>query len=184
MSPAARLLRFVAITLPVAVLVGLWSSDFFAGWDGRAVSVRPARSEEPPTRTVSIAQDDGWFEREWPSELVATLGLPIDPSGIPPLQISEDRPSTTKKRFGLHFLVEGTDGFQVVPTTRPQSVGLALLVWAALIALRNMAVAGVPWSLTPRERYLPAAQAPVGQVAVRGKPAGPKKTHPSPRGRH
>ena len=183
MSPAARLLRFVAFTAPVALVVGLWSSDFFAAWDGRAVSVRPARSEEPATRTVSIAEDDGWFEREWPSEVVAALDLPVDASGIPPVRIAEERPVTTKRRFALHFLVDGADGFQVVPTTRPQAVGLALLVWAALVALRNMAIAGVPWSIVPHERFHPETQPPTGQVAVRGKPAGPRKTHPSPRGR-
>lgn len=184
MSPVAALLRFVALTAPVAVLVVLGASDFFVGWDGRAVSVRPARSEDPPTRTVLIAESDDAFEREWPSDLTDTLSLPVDPQAIAPATVSEERPATNKHRFTLHFLVDGPTGFQVIPTTSPEALGLGLLVWAVLIALRNMIVAGAPWAIEPRARFVPVVQPPSGQVPARGPQVRvPKKTRPTRSGR-
>jgi hypothetical protein len=179
MSPAMALLRFVVLSAPVGVLVFLWTSDFFTRWDGRAVSVRPPQGEDPATMRVLIAEEGRAFERQWPSEVVRELGLPVDAMAIPPRIPEEERPKTTKRRFALHFLVDSPTGFQAVPTTSPASLALALLVWGGLVALRNMRVGGAPWATEARAAYLPKALPPSGQPTAQGGGARPKKTHPT-----
>ncbi len=153
--------------VPVAIFVFLLFSDFFSSWDGHAVSVRPTVDESPEAYTVLIAQADGeTIERVWPAALVQGLALPMDPFAIPPSPIPEARPATKKRAMTLHHLIKRQGGeWDSVPTTSPSSLGLGLLALLIGIALRNMVVAGSPFSIEPREALLPRAQAASGQIA-------------------
>jgi hypothetical protein len=180
-----KLLVFLAVALPISVLVFLVASDFFTAWSGRAVSTRPPRSEAPASYSVLISNDDGSrIEREWPSDLVGRLRLPVDAMAIPPLPIPDDRPRTSKSRFALHFLVQEpeTADFTTVPTTSPRAAGLALIVLLVSLGVRNMVVAGSPFSIEPREAYLPPAQPAAGQVTNKTYSRG-RKGPPPPRPR-
>lgn len=151
--------------------VFLYASDWLGAWDGRAVSVRPARAPDAATWTVLISEADGRsLERAWPADVVLGLGLPIDALAIPPSPVPDSRPETRKSRFALHFLVHSGAGdapadWKVVPTTSPRTAALALLVFLLAVAARNMVVGGTPWSIEPRAALLPAAQVPSGQMA-------------------
>lgn len=174
---------FVLAMVPVAVFVFLVSSDFFAGWDGHAVSVRPPRNpDEPVTYTVLIAQADADpIERLWPAARVEGLGLPTDPLAIPPTEIPEGRPATVKHRFSLHYRIQEPGGtWEVVPTTSPSALGLGLLALLLGIALRNMVVSGSPVSIEPRRALLPRAQAAPGQVAPPPRAASRGQKGPPP----
>ena len=185
-SPAMRrFLIFVAAMVPVTVLVFLYASDFLGSWDGRVVSLRPPERDNPASYQVLIVEPDGTrLERAWRADLVRTLGLPADPLAIPPDTIPKERPSTRKSAYSLYFeLQEQNDGaWTVVPTTSPSSFGVAMLVFLAGIAVRNMIVAGSPFSIEPQGLTLPKAQAPSGQIA-RNRGSRPRKGPPPPRPR-
>ncbi|MEQ1500860.1 MAG: hypothetical protein ABMB14_01450 [Myxococcota bacterium] len=180
MTPPVRaLIGFVlGIATPLAVLVLLWASDFFMGWDGHVVSVRAPRSPDASTRTALIVDGDRAFERDWPASL--SLDVPVDPMGIPPVHVADTAPETRKARFTLHFLLEAPTGFTVVPTTSPRAVAVAFVVWLVAIAIRNMAVGGLPWAIVPRAGYLPTALPPSGQAASSGGTARRPKKGPPP----
>lgn len=163
-SGSRRFLASVALALLPALALLLWACDFFAAWDGRAVSVRPGDGSSI-TRAVLIAHDDGAFERHWPSALVQDLRLPVDPLAIAPKPIPSERPATRKQRWTLSFEVDAPDGPRTVPTTSPRALGLAVLVWLGLVAVRNMFVGGAPWVIEPRDRYAIPVQSPAGQAA-------------------
>src|SRR5690606_15921571 len=91
------------------------------------------------------------------------LGLPYDAAGVPPPQLDPGLPATRKPRFQLQFMVEQPDGeWRTVGTTSPRSLGLAIVVLVLGIGVRNMAYAGSPVSITPREVYLPPEQQQAG----------------------
>lgn len=162
----------------LGALAFLWASDFFAAWEGRAVSARPADADVA-TRTVLVVEERRTFERRWPAGLVAELALPVDATGVPPTVLPEDRPKTRKRRFSLGFLIEAPSGWRTVPTTTPQALGLGVLVALLGVALRNMAVAGAPWLVAPRERHKLDVQKS-GQVVTKGRSAPPSKPGPPP----
>lgn len=175
---------FVVALIPVTVLAFLIASDFFVSWNGTAVSVLPSEEVNPERYQVLIVESDRSTLRQvWSAALVEPLGLPVDPYGIPPDDIPDDRPRTTKSAYALHFLLQQANGeWQTVPTTSPASLGVGFLVFVLGIALRNMIVAGSPFSLEPRGLTLPKAQTPTGQVASRGA-SRPKKGPPPSRRR-
>lgn len=166
-----RFLLFVAALIPVTILAFLAASDFFGAWNGRAVSVRPQQEEGAPShyQVLIVNNDDTTVERTWPAARVDPLKLPVDPFAITPDTIPAERPRTTKSSYTLHYLLEKPNGeWETVPTTSPASLGVGFLVFVLGIAVRNMIVAGSPFSLQPRGLTLPKAQAPSGQVATRG----------------
>lgn len=170
-------------------------SQFFTSWDGRVVSVAPPPVEDPAVLTVRIVDADRAVTlQDWPAEVVRTLEVPYDRVAVPPPTIPETRPTTRKAAFALAFTVEvptadGAPRVLELPTTSPRAVGIAALVFLALIAVRNMLWAGSPLALERRSVYLPPAQAQAG-VPVKG-PDGPpqakrrghKGPPPSRRGR-
>ncbi len=174
-----RLWSFVFAMVPVAILTFLTLSDFFAGWDGHAVSVRAPQKPEPTSYTVLIVQQgDDPIERIWSADLVEGLGLPVDPLAIPPSTIPEGRPATVKQPLTLHYRIQRPDkSWEIVPTTTPSALGLALLVLMLGIALRNMVVAGSPVGIEPRTP-LPRAQTTPGSVAP--PPRGGARGHKGP----
>ena len=189
-----RFVLHAALALLPAALVLLWTCDFFTAWDGRAVSLRPVDGDRAPlTRTVLIVEPgpegarDRKLERQWPSALVQELGLPIDALALGPTEIPAERPTTHKARWTLSYEVQATDGARTVPTTTPQALGVALLVWLGLVALRNMVVGGTPWNIEPRERYAVPVADKAGQAvapSARGPLSKPGPPPPRPvRGR-
>jgi hypothetical protein len=174
-----RFLVHAALALLPAALLFLWSCDLFTAWDGRAVSLRPTDGA-PLTRTVLIAEPGRAIERQWPSALVQELQLPVDALALPPDPIPPERPATHKKRWTLSYEVQAPEGWRTVPTTSPQALGVALLVWLGLVALRNMAVGGAPWSVEPHERYTVPVQDRAGQAVTSGPRRSPTKPGPPP----
>lgn len=160
------------------------ASDFFVSWNGHAVSVKPPEDPDPSSYLVLVVEDDGHkVQRTWPASRVEPLGLPVDPYAITPDEIPEARPRTSKSAYSLHYVLQQPNGtWETVPTTSPASLGVGFLVLLMGIAVRNMIVAGSPFSLEPRKLTLPKAQAPSGQVASRGG-RRPQKGPPPPRPR-
>lgn len=162
---------FVAALIPVTIVAFLVASDFFGAWNGHAVSVLPPGEDSPPSnyQVLIVNTDRSTLTRTWSADRVEPLGLPVDAYQITPDVIPEERPRTTKSLYALHYLIEGPNQEWVtVPTTSPASLGVGFLVFVIGIALRNMIVAGSPFSLEPQGLTLPKAQAPSGQVATRG----------------
>lgn len=145
-------LRYVVIATPACFLVFLLMSSFFTAWDGRAVSRRPTRSDDAAVTAVLILTDDGQAsEFPWPPELATSLELPERNTAIPPLEIPEGSPRTTKSLFTLSFVVIGKDGVLITrPTTTPAALGLPLLLFVMTFFLYNITISGVPWSWEPR----------------------------------
>lgn len=180
MASARGLLLFLAGALLLSTLVFLTASDFFSRWDGLVAAVRPGE-EDARHRRVVISTDDGAFERSWPAEVVQGLPLPSDSSQL--VADGENRPLTKKSRYTLHALVQKDGQWEVVPTTSPSTLGLAVLALGLLVAGRNMVVSGVPWRLQPAERYRPTRLVPSGQAAPTPKtrPASSRQGPPPPR---
>jgi hypothetical protein len=164
------LLLFLVGALSASVLVFLVASDFFASWEGTVQAARP--EEEEASRIVVVIEDErlegGTFQRSWPGDLVRELELPAP---------------TRKSRYTMHFLVQDAGSWRTGPTTSPQGLGMALVVLTLLVAVRNMAVSGLPWGFAPRERYHATKLVPSGQAApVAGSGSGkaPGKQGPPP----
>lgn len=151
----------------MTLVVFLLTSGFFLTWRGTAASVRPARSDDPATYSVLIVAEDGTTsEREWPAALVDTLDLPVSASGLAPSSLADDLPQTVKSTFQLQYHVTLADGStRSVPTTTPQSVGVAALFFLLGLFGRNMMYSGSPLSIEPRGVTLPKAQVAAGTAA-------------------
>lgn len=169
--------------LPVAAVVFLLASKFLVAWDGRVTGVAPTSSEATTSYRVLIVDEAGdGTMRVWPAEVVEPLGVPIDPILVPPATVDQRYPRTSKQRFQLHFLVEQPGGESaIVPTTTPQALALAAMVWLVLLAMRNAYVSGSPIDIRPRPTVLPAPLAPPGQVASTTQRKGQYQP-PPPRG--
>ncbi len=180
-----RFLRFCALMLAVSVLVFLYASDWFAAWDGHAVSIRPPETDDASNLTVLIVEADGSsFERTWPADWVRPLGLSVDPLAIPPDDLPDDAAATRKSAWALHLLLQDGEGeFRALPTTSPATLGLGFLVLILGIAGRNMVVAGSPFSIEPVGLSLPKGQPPSGQAAPPPRGGRAQKGPPPPRRR-
>ena len=168
------------------MLVFLGFSNFFASWNGHAVSVRPTLSENPTVYQVLIVDEDGErHERDWASNAVSGLNLPIDPLALPPLVIPDARPKTRKKAYELQYEIEriqdGQPVWQEYPTTSPQALGMAIILWLLGFAGRNMWVSGSPIGFEARERERIALQDQGGVPVV--KQGGGGRKQPPDQGR-
>ena len=191
-DPVPRFLAHAAALVPVAVLAVLISSAFFSAWSGHVVGRMPSKADteinaEPPSTQVMIIKgDEGevWNPR-FPTELVTELGTPVRANGLPPLDLPENAPRTSKSRFSLFFTVEQPDApSKVVATTTPGALAMGIFVWLLGLALRNMYVSGSPISLAPVAKLRPEAQATAGQVAQpKAKAKRRGKQGPPPGGR-
>lgn len=174
----------IAVLLPVTVLVFLWASAFFSAWEGHVVSYRPGTGtdqpdDRPPLSQVLIVTEDGdWEERWWPSQVVSGLDIEANASGIPARDIPENAPRTQKRAFSLEFWVfQGEGDPNIVPTTSPRALSIALIVGIVGFLLRNMAVSGSPILLEERDTVLPKSQRAPGAITPSGG-ARPRKTAP------
>ncbi|HMV70428.1 MAG TPA: hypothetical protein PKA64_26540, partial [Myxococcota bacterium] len=146
-------LRYAILATPVCVLAFLLMSSFFTGWDGRAVSRRPARSSDATVTAVLIVTDDGRAtEVPWPRELAEGLGLPERAALVAPNEIPETAPHTTKLPFTLSFVVLPPGGVVMSrPTTTPSAVIVPFVLAGLGLLLFNVTQSGVPWSWRPEE---------------------------------
>ena len=189
-----NLLRYVLFATPVSALIFLGISGFFSSWNGHVVSVRPTTSDSPANYTVLIVDYSGdHSEVSWPANIVESLNLPFNPTGIPPTTIDEAAPKTTKLGYTLSFTVqeaqkddganenesEDAPATQTGATTSPQTLAIALLIWLLGLGIHNMVLSGSPFDLTRRPKKLPQL-APAGQVAPtkrRGRKGPPPQRH-------
>ena len=171
--------------VPLIVIAFLYASDFTDAWDGHAVSVKPAERADPTHYSVLVVSEDRRerWELLWPAALVEPMGLPVDRFAITPDTNPERAVETRKSRFALHFMFRmPNESWQTIQTITPSSLGVAFLVLIVAIAVRNMIVAGSPFSIEPEGLALPKGQAPSGQaVAPRG--SRPRKGPPPGRRR-
>lgn len=176
------LLRYMLIATPLAVLVFLWSANFFTSWTGHAVSFRPTQIEDAPVLKVMILDSDrNGFEVDWPSEVVDPLKLKTDRTGVPPNSAPEGAPETMKTPFSLTFSITPAEGeVQWVPTTSPRSLSVAALMWMAGLFLHNMWLSGSPFSWERRELELPETQKPTGATQPDAKAAARARSKQGP----
>jgi len=168
-SPIRAVLTYSLFGVPLAALVFLLSASFFTAWDGYAVAARPLGAERSiPIAYEVLVVDDAGDERvlRWSTPVVEGRFIELANVLAAPPAIPDTAPHTSKSRFTLHYLVErDTGGHDLIPTTSPQSLGLALLVWLLGLAIRNMVMSGSPLSFESRPTVLPAALPPSGRVA-------------------
>lgn len=187
------MLYLVAQTAVVAA-VFLGVAGFFAAWDGRAVGVLTPISPEPAVYEVVVVQaDDSTVVRTMPRALVLGMDLPVLPGGVPPDPVPETAPATRKARFSLSYLVQSrAEGaaertWTAYPTTTPQALGLAVVIWLLALAIRNMAYAGAPWAIERTDVYLPKALVRAGELAETNRADNaterPRKAPPPPKSR-
>lgn len=180
------LLRYVLVGTPLAVLLFLGLSDFFTQWDGRAVSRRPAPTDDPAVFTVLVVTDDGaTTEADWPADVVKSLALPVEVTGTPPPRIPETAVRTTKPRFAFYFTTTPPGAeTQIVRTTSARSVTGAVVAWVLGLAFFNMWRSGTPWSWEAREVPLPVSQGGTLQTDLRptggGEPERPRRPGKGP----
>lgn len=181
-SPIRAILTYSLLGVPVAALVFLLTARFFSAWDGYVVAARPLGADRSvPSAYEVLVVDDAHDERvlQWSTKVVEGREIPFTSILVPPPSIPETAPHTSKSRFRLHFLVEKDGGgHEVVPTTSPSSLALALLVWLIGLAIRNMVTSGSPLSFEARATVLPAALPPAGRVA--DNPVSKSKQGPPP----
>lgn len=157
-----KIVPTLALATAVGAAVFLTSSRFFSAWDGHAISQQP-RVGEAGTVSVLIAEGDDAFVVGWPAAVTGPLDLPVDPRALGPApgQVATGH-HTVKERFSLSFRVDGVDA--PVSTASAGTISLGVLVAALIVAARNMAVGGSPWSFAARAlpplRPLPPAGSP------------------------
>lgn len=164
---------YVVVQTIAVVLVFLAVTSFFTQWDGQLAAVRPPAGPEPATYEVLIVEDDGTvLQRTFPAELVLGANLPISTTGLPPEVLPEDGVRTSKSRFTLNYLAQRpaqdaseSAAWQSYPTTTPQSLGLAVMLWLLGLGIRNMVYSGTPWTIDRQRAFLPKQQTGSGQVA-------------------
>lgn len=185
--PAIRaLLLYIVVQTAVVAVIFLLVAGFFAKWDGRAVGVLTPRSDDPSVYEVVIVQEDGSVkQRTMPAYVVQTMRLPVLAIPIAPDPLPDDALRTRKAQFQLNYLTQtlpegATEPTWVsIPTTTPQAIGLALVIWFVGLAIRNMAYAGSPVAIERQRAFLPKAQTQAGSVADTSNRG--RKTRPPPK---
>lgn len=167
MRPALRsFLLFAVAWVPASVVLFLWLSGFLTTWSGQAVSVRTADPVLAKLQVLVVEEDGRYFEDFWPREALTGTDLAIDRTGLPPKPLPEGLPSTVKERFTLSFTVTPEGGVaRDISTASPQTLGMALFALFGGLLIRNMLVAGNPFSIEPRGVELVKRQVGHGQIA-------------------
>ena len=187
--PAVRaLLLYLIIQTVVVVGVFLQVAGFFDSWNGQLVGVLQPPVANPAVYEVVIVGDDNTHVENMPRDVVLGMGLPVLAPGMVPEPADQALLKSTKSRYTFHYLVqkpaeEGADigAFESHPTTTPQAVGLAVIVWILALAVRNMAYAGSPFWIEREELFLPKAQVQAGSVSQSKDRS--RKSAPPPRSR-
>ena len=169
----------LAQTLVVG-LVFCQVAGLFDRWNGDAVGVLPPAGTSPSIYEVVIVEADGQRTEKMPAEVVNGLGLPVLQFGILPAELPEDPIRTRKARWQFNYLIQRPSETERVwasyPTTTPQAVAVAMVIWIIGLFLRNMAYAGSPLSIERQRAFLPKALTQPGGIAetgARGRKAPP-----------
>ena len=166
----------------ICALLFLVICDFFGAYRATAVSTDPYDVNETKVVQVHLFdQQDNHFERTWSLKLAKEADLPVN--GRPNSKtFNEDGPIVQKDRYTLSYSVKlGPDQTIVVPTTTPYALAVVVLLAGLLLFLRNMYIAGSPFSIQKRDHK------PLKQLAPSGQPArnrrSSRKGPPPKRGR-
>lgn len=164
--PVRSLILFLTGLAALAVALFLFLAGFFSQWEGRVVSVRDNDAEKAMVQVLVADDADTRFELAWPRPAITGVKLAIDPLALPPKTLPEGLPTTKKERYSLSFELTPDGGeARTVQTNKAAPLGVALLFFFLTAALRNMIVAGSPFSIEPSGVTLPKAQAQAGSVA-------------------
>jgi hypothetical protein len=186
LSPAVRsLVLFSVVHALLCAVVFLALAGFFDAWDGRAVSVREAKLDQQVFQVLIVepvpSGETIRREEQWPAVAIEGLDLPIDRLALPMPDPFLDRPATRKQRFQLGFTVTPSGGgTRWVPTSSPQSLAVAVLVFVLGVGLRNMVVAGSPIAITPRAPAPPGPSTPAPPGDAAPEPTRASRSHQGP----
>lgn len=179
----------VGLLFILSLAITLWQGGLFAQWDGRAVSYRALGDAETQSGSVPVlilASDGSYGTWMWPRDVVLRHGVPSSPVNVPPPQIPDTAPKTTKLRFQQYFTVNGGQGGDVPTgtvtynTSTPQSLFIGLLVFFVGLCVRNMIVSGHPLHASPvpgKDRPLKPGRA----SRTGGRRSPPAKGRPPPK---
>ena len=171
MSKAVRsLLIFLGPFAVISFVFFLYVAGFFASWDGATVSVRSAKEDQVIYRVLVQERDGTTQEVFMPKVAIDGADLRIDPRAVGLNTVPEDLPHTTKSPFTLSYTVTHKGKIRTLSTASPTHLGMGLLFFLVGIGIRNMVVAGSPFSIEPRGVDLPKAQVPAGQIAANRRP--------------
>lgn len=175
---------YLAVALPLAGLVFLWSADAFRAWHGTAACFRALPGGDGVgDRYVSVVLErDGLGDLEvtLPAAAFTGTALPACPSGVPPGRRAEDPQTVHKEAFRLAVDV----GERSWPTPGAPDLVFPLLGVLLFLPIRNWLVTGAPFRLAGRVPRPTVLQARAGEPAP---PRNRGSTGPPPknlRGRH
>ncbi len=167
------LLVYLAIALPVAACVFLYSADLLDAYHGTAACHRPLPGGDGADDQVMrfVLERPGSEDLELPLSTAAFggYGLPRCNSGIPPRKRVEGAPEVHKSAFSLHFQV----GERSWPTTTPGDLFFPLMLLVLGLPLRNYMVTGSPLQLAGRYTPPPVLQTRPRPSASRNTGKGP-----------
>ena len=182
MSKAVRsLLIFLGPFAVVSFIFFLYVAGFFASWDGVAVSVRSAKEDQTIFR-VLVQESTGQTQEVFmPKVAIDGADLRIDPRAVGLTKVPDTLPTTKKEPFTLSYSITHEGKVRTLSTASPTHLGMGLLFFAVGFGIRNMIVAGSPFSIESTGVDLPRAQVPAGQIAAAprsGKKSRAKKGPP------
>jgi len=183
-SPRRGLLLYATIATPIAVLVFLFSARFFVAWDGQIVAMQPIGSSHPDAyETLLMAPGEPTRQVKLAADVVEGRGIPITNVLAPPPTIPSAAIHTRKSRFALYYLIDTrAGGHDIIPTTSPLSLALAVAVWVFGLMVRSVIVAGSPFAMVPGPKRTPRPLPTLDEIDER-KARRSKKGPPPPRPR-
>jgi hypothetical protein len=138
------LLVYLAIAVPIAAGLFLYSADLLDAYHGAAACHRPLpRSDgvgDQVMRFVLVRPGNDDLELVLPTAAFESYDLPRCNSGVPPRDLVEGAPEVHKSAFDLSFSVEDRSW----PTTSPGDLFLPVLLLLLGLPLRNYLVTGSP----------------------------------------
>ena len=174
------LLVYLAIAVPLAACVFLYSADLLDAYHGTAACHRPLPGSDGAgdqvMRFVLARPGKDDLELMLPTAALSGYDLPRCNSGIPPRNLVEGAPEVHKSAFDLSFSVAE----RAWPTTTPGDLFFPLLLLVLGLPLRNYFVTGSPLMLAGSYTPPPVLQARPKTTRSRSTGKGPP---PSPKRR-
>lgn len=167
------LLVYLAITLPLAAALFLYSADLLDAYHGTAACHRPLPGSDGAGDQVMrfVLERPGASDLELvlPTAAFTAYTLPRCPSGIPPRTLADGAPEVHKSAFELQFMV----GERAWPTTTPGDLFFPVLLLFLGLPLRNYLVTGSPVHLAGRYTPPPVLQTRPRSTAPKSSGKGP-----------
>ncbi len=177
------LLLYLAIALPLATGLFLFSADLLDAYHGTAACHRPLQgsdgADDQVMRFVLERPNADDLELVLPTPAFSGYELPRCPNGIPPRTLAEGAPQVHKSAFTLQFQVDERSW----PTTTPADLFFPLLLLVLGLPLRNWMVTGSPVRLAGRYTPPPVLQARPKSRAPSSSGKGPPPSHKRKGGR-